>query len=263
MTKPELPSAPSDGVRDRHQQIAANLRALIQDGDLSPGAKVPSNSELMSQYGVTNRSAQRALKVLKDEGYLVGRTGSGVYVREARTQVVKADAFLKPAAPGEPYPWITAAAQRGQVGSSELLEVSEQPAPARVAAAFGITGGDPVIMRKQILMLDGEPAEMVRNYYPLDIARGTPLEQPKKIKGGSPTVLASLGLRPSRAVDHVLTRLATVEEFIALKLPEDMPVLRQFRVVYAESGQPVEVTAMVKAGQRYEIEYELRETSGR
>jgi GntR family transcriptional regulator len=182
-----------------------------------------------------------------------------VYVREARAQVVKADAFLKPAAPGDPYPWITAATQRRQTGSSELLEVGQQPAPARVAAAFGLASGDPVIMRKQLLLLDGEPAELVRNYYPLAIARGTPLERPKKIRGGSPVVFAGLGLLPARAVDHVLPRLATVEEFIALRLPEDVPVLRQFRVVYTAAGQPIEATVMIKAGQRYEVEYELKE----
>jgi GntR family transcriptional regulator len=94
-------------------------------------------------------------------------------------------------------------------------------------------------------------------HYPLDIARGTPLELRKKIKGGSPTLLTSLGFPPIRAVDHVLPRLATVEEFVALQLPEDMPVLRQFRVVYSDDGRPIEASVLVKAGQRYEVEYEF------
>lgn len=250
-------SAPNDGVRDRHQQLAADLRALIQDGDLPPGTQLPTTDQLMRQYGVTNQTVQRALRVLKTEGYVEGQAGRGVFVRGTQAVVVKADAFLNPAAPGEPYAWIAAATNRGQIGTSELLDVRERPAPYRVASAFGLSPGDPVVVRKQLLLLDGQPAELVTNHYPLDIAGGTALELHKKIKGGSPTLLAALGFRPARAVDHVLPRLATVEEFIALQLPEDMPVLRQFRVVYSDDDRPVEASVLVKAGQRYEVEYQL------
>ena len=52
-------------------------------------------------------------------------------------------------------------------------------------------------------------------------------------------------------------RFATVAEFIALRLPEDVPVLRQFRVAYSAGRQPVEVTVMIKAAQQYEVQYEI------
>jgi GntR family transcriptional regulator len=42
-----------------------------------------------------------------------------------------------------------------------------------------------------------------------------------------------------------------------LQLPEDIPVLRQFRVAYTDGSRPVEVTVMVKAAQHYEIQYQL------
>jgi GntR family transcriptional regulator len=48
-----------------------------------------------------------------------------------------------------------------------------------------------------------------------------------------------------------------VEEFVALRLPEDMPVLRQFRVVFSDHCRPVEATVMIKAAHQYEIQYEL------
>jgi GntR family transcriptional regulator len=44
---------------------------------------------------------------------------------------------------------------------------------------------------------------------------------------------------------------------VALRLPEDIPVLRQFRVAYTDGSRPVEVTVMAKAAQQYEIQYEL------
>ena len=113
------------------------------------------------------------------------------------------------------------------------------------------------MVRNQLLLLDGEPAELVWHYYRTDVARGTRLAENRRIKGGTPAALAELGYPLRHAIDQVGTRLATVEEFVALKLPQGMPVLRQFRVIYTDGQRPIEVTVMVKAGQQYEIQYVL------
>lgn len=249
--------ARDDGVRERQQQIASNLRAEILAGDLRPGERVPSTDALVRQYGVTNQTVQRALSILKAEGFVRGEKGRGVFVTGHQPVVVRANYYPRPAPAGQAYPWISDHANRGRAGSVELLSVGEVEAPAQVAAAFSLAKGAAVVARHQLLLLDGEPAELVWHYYPVEIARDTRLADARKIRGGTPAVLASLGHRMRHAVDQVSTRLATVDEFIALKLPEDMPVLRQFRVVYSDNERPVEATVMVKAGQQYEIQYEL------
>jgi GntR family transcriptional regulator len=251
--------APDDGVRERQQQIAANLRALILSGDLRPGDRVPSTDALMRQYGVGNKTVQGALQILKAERFVEGQKGSGVFVTARQPIVIRANHYPVSAPAGEPYPWISEAAGRGRVGSAQLISVGEEPAPARVAATFGLQVGTPVVVRHQLLLLDDEPAELAWSYYPTDIARGTRLDEKRLIRGGSPVALAELGYPPRNAVDQVGTRLATVAEFVALKLPEDMPILRQFRVVFTDHERPVEVTVMVKAGQQFEIQYELPE----
>jgi GntR family transcriptional regulator len=248
---------PSDGVRPRQQQIAANLRALILSGDLGTDDKLPSTADLMAEYDVTNQTVQRALKILKDEGFVEGKSGLGVFVLARQPVVVRASHYPAAAPQGESYPWISDNARRGRLGSVDLRWVAERPAPAQVASAFGVEVHSLVVGRHQLLLLDEEPAELVWSYYPVDIARGTRLAEPKKIRGGTPAVLAELGFPLRQAVDQVGARLATVDEFVALKLPMDMPVLRQFRVVYSDDDRPVEATVMVKAGQQYEIQYQL------
>jgi GntR family transcriptional regulator len=249
--------APDDGVRTRQQQIAADLRALILSGDLPPGEKVPSTDALVQTYAVTNQTVQRALAILKGEGFLEGRKGSGVFVTGRQPITVRANHYSAAAPAGRPYPWISDHASRGRQAAIELLSVGEQKAPAQVAAAFGIDTETLVVVRHQLLLLDGEPAELVWSYYPVEIARGTRLAERRKIPGGSPKILAELGYPLADAVDQIGTRLATVDEFIALKLPQDMPVLRQLRVVFSKDHQPVEVTVMVKGGQQYEVQYQL------
>lgn len=90
-----------------------------------------------------------------------------------------------------------------------------------------------------------------------DIARGTALADHRRVRGGTPTLLAALGLPPCRSVDRVSARVATREQYAALRLPGDLPVLRTLRTVYDAVDRPVEVTVMVKAGHLYELQYEF------
>ncbi|MEU4399806.1 GntR family transcriptional regulator [Micromonospora orduensis] len=242
-------------TRPRSHQIAAELRANIMAGDLAPGAKLPSTAELMSTYSTHGATIQNALSILKAEGYLEGQPGRGVYVRASQQQTITPADYATPSAPGQPYAWITAAADRGQRGAYRLLGVAEVPAPVQVAAAFGIEAGEPVLRRAQLGTLDDEPVELVHTYYPTDLARGTALAGKRLIKGGSPAVLAELGLEPVSFEDVISTRPPTSEEFVALELPTEVPILRTFRVAVAASGRPVECQVMVKAGHRHEVRY--------
>jgi GntR family transcriptional regulator len=249
--------APDDGVRDRQRQIAADLRIEILSGQIRTGEALPTTAVLMERYGVKNQTVQRAIAILKREGLVDSRRGSGVYASARVPTVVEASHYPRPAENGDRYPWVSEAARRDRAISTRLLGVAEEPAPNQVAAALGVEAAAPVQVRRLVLLLNDEPAELVTNYYPVDIARGTPLAANRVMKGGSPRALTDLGYPPGRAVDDVGATLATVEEFIHLKLPEDMPVLRQFRVVYAADGRPIEVTEMVKAAHKYKSRYHL------
>ena len=72
----------------KYQQIAADLRAAIVNGDYAPGARLPGENTLMSEYGVARMTARQALAALISEGLAVSRKGSGVFVREFR-QIVR------------------------------------------------------------------------------------------------------------------------------------------------------------------------------
>lgn len=99
--------------------------------------------------------------------------------------------------------------------------------------------------------------ELVTSYYPLEIARGTAMMERRKIKGGTPTLLAELGHPPRLSVDRISARVPTQEQYTALQLPSDLPVLRTLRVVYSDHDRPIEATVMVKAGHLYELQYEF------
>jgi DNA-binding FadR family transcriptional regulator len=58
------------------------LRALIADGTLKPGDRLPSEGELCEQLGVSRGSLREAIRMLAALGVLETRHGSGSYVSD-------------------------------------------------------------------------------------------------------------------------------------------------------------------------------------
>ncbi|MFJ6216986.1 GntR family transcriptional regulator [Streptomyces sp. NPDC092296] len=254
-----MPKADEDSFDQRplHERIAADLRDEIMSGDLPPGTSLPSTQRLKDRFGASNATVQKALQVLKDERLAVGRAGASVTVRAHRQETVRPADFGKPAEPGKPYRWLTAAGTQGRQGTIQLLEVAEVRPPSEVAAALEMTDGGTAIMRHRLLMHDGDPVELATSYYPLELAAGTPMAEARKIRGGTPALLAELGYPPRRTVDRVSARVPTQQQYEALRLPSDLPILRTLRVVYSDGDRPIEVAVMAKAGHLYELQYEF------
>ncbi|MFD0626871.1 GntR family transcriptional regulator [Streptomyces sanglieri] len=235
-----------------------DLRDQIMVGDLAPGASLPSTVHLKERFDASNATVQKALQLLKDEQLVIGRAGASVTVREHRQRTVRPASYMAPAGSGEPYRWLTEAARNGSRAHSTLLEVAEAVPPADVAEALRLPKSGTAVLRRQLLTMDDEPVELVASYYPLDIAHGTAMTEPRKIPGGTPTLLAELGYPPRLSVDRVSARVPTQEQYQALRLPGGLPVLRTLRVVHSDDERPIEATVMVKAGHLYELQYEFR-----
>ena len=67
---------------DLHQRIQRALRALILDGALGPGVKLPATRGLAKSLGVSRDTVENAYVQLHRDGYIVRREGSGSYVSE-------------------------------------------------------------------------------------------------------------------------------------------------------------------------------------
>jgi GntR family transcriptional regulator len=63
-----------------HDQVAAQIRRSIAEGDADPGDRLPPAKDLAAVMGVNTNTVLRALRVLRDEGLLEFRRGMGVHV---------------------------------------------------------------------------------------------------------------------------------------------------------------------------------------
>ena len=63
-----------------HDQVAAQIRRAIADGEAKPGERLPPAKDLAAVMGVNANTVLRALRALRDEGLLEFRRGLGIRV---------------------------------------------------------------------------------------------------------------------------------------------------------------------------------------
>ncbi len=63
-----------------HDQVAAQIRRAIAEGEAGPGERLPLAKDIAAVLGVNKNTVLRALHVLRDEGLLEFRRGRGITV---------------------------------------------------------------------------------------------------------------------------------------------------------------------------------------
>ena len=62
------------------EQVAAEIRRAIADGEAKPGERLPPARDLAAVLGVNTNTVLRSLRALRDEGLLEFRRGRGISV---------------------------------------------------------------------------------------------------------------------------------------------------------------------------------------
>lgn len=72
--------AAADEARLTFERIADDLRQQIRDGELRPGQLLPTQSQLMQTYKASSLTVQKAIRLLRNEGWVIARQGRGTFV---------------------------------------------------------------------------------------------------------------------------------------------------------------------------------------
>jgi len=237
-----------------YQKIAGDLHRAVNGGKFKPGARLPAERELMTQYGVSRTTVRQALAALSADGLTESRRGSGTVVREYQPVRRIANDRLSP--------------DRWSVGRSvwqsdkgdrirpEDMTAKEVPAPDPVAAALAVSPGTPVMLRTVVHRLDGRPVQRSRCYVPRSLIDGTPLAD------GDPTDdtyvhLAAAGRTPVRTREEVRSRMPAAIERSALGVSAGTPVLLLAVTAFDADDKPVEVTEVLLDASTFILEYNV------
>ncbi|MCX4761689.1 UTRA domain-containing protein [Streptomyces sp. NBC_01275] len=166
--------------------------------------------------------------------------------------------YLTPREQGRGDAWAEEAAAQGRRGTQRIVHAGETPAPAEVAELLGIADGEPVVVRRRLILLDDLPNELTDTYYPTAIARGTPLARTAKIPGGAVTFLAELGHVGALVREDVTAGVPDEEERKALRTAPGEPVLRLTRLTLDRAERPIQVDRMVMPALRQRLRYQIR-----
>jgi GntR family transcriptional regulator len=74
------PQLDPDAREPLYEQLAALIRGQIVRGEIPAGRRVPSMRELTQEHGISNRTWDSAMKILKAEGLVEAERGKGLYV---------------------------------------------------------------------------------------------------------------------------------------------------------------------------------------
>jgi GntR family transcriptional regulator len=241
-----------------YRQIADDLRRRILSGELAPGAKIPTENELVEQYQAARLTTRQAVELLKTEGLLDAIRGRGVFVR-SRPPIVRlgSDRFSRWRRQTNQAGFFADTAAAGSQPDIEV-EVSRRIAPPDIAERMGLPKRSRVLVRSRRYLADGIPMQLATSYVPLDVVEGAPaVAKPNPGPGGIYMRMEEAGHPITRFVERITTRMPTPEEAAALQLGTGTPVLQVQRTTYGEDDRVLEVVDMILAGNRYELAYDI------
>ncbi|WP_327086537.1 GntR family transcriptional regulator [Nonomuraea sp. NBC_01738] len=235
--------ATSDPV---YLRVVEDIRRQINDGTLPPGAPIPSRAQLTRKYQVGETAARHALRVLAAEGLIVGRVGSGHYVRE-RPDLAPLHRwrFLD-----HPSPF---AADLQSQGRRVTWDWHSEPAEAGPDIARRLRVDETVTVSRTRFVFrgDGRPLQLATSYEPVDFAPHTEEERRSLV-----TRMYAHGVKITEIVESVQTRVPRPAESDALDLPGGAHVLHIERTHWA-GDRPVETSDIVIPGDRFQVVYSM------
>jgi len=236
---------PYEYTPPKYAQVIDELRRRIESGEYPPGSLLPSEHQLSDEFQIARPTVVRALRVLRQDGWIETQQGKGSFVRGR-----PALAELETARPGE-----EALSRDESREAGDLIEVGITPPPARVAALLGGAADGEMLCRRRLVSHEGEPSEIVTWWIPAKLAEGTELASTEPLHGG---VRAHLARRKGIRIDHVLEQVVARHpagtEAKLLGVTKAAPMLALYVTAREASGDPVLVLELVMPGDRHELE---------
>ncbi len=222
-----------------YRQIEQALRERI--ATLSPGERLPSDTDLCAEFGVSRMTARNAMQRLAADGLITREPGRGSFVATplAHRRANRLMTFSREMQ------------RAGRVPSSRVLTRVIRPASDLEATSLGIPARQPVVHLRRLRLADGEPIALETTaligacasaVLTADLARGSLHE-----------TLGRAGFRLRRGTGTIAAAAATSDDARHLGMRVGEPLLVERRVIEDDDGRRVEATESRYVAGRYAL----------
>lgn len=235
--------ASSDPV---YLRVVEDIRRQIIDGTLPPGAPIPSRAQLTRKYQIGETAARHALRVLANEGLIIGRVGSGHYVRDRPILApLHRWRFLD-----HPAPF---AADLQSQGRRVMWDWHSEPIEAgpELGRRLRVDGNTRLTKTRYIFRGEGKPLQLATSYEPVEFVPHGDEERRSVVAR-----MYAIGVKITEVVESVHTRVPRPSEIDALQLAAGVHVLHVERTHWA-GDRPVETSDIVIPGDRFRVTYSM------
>ncbi|TRX73472.1 histidine utilization repressor [Pseudomonas mangiferae] len=227
------------GPQPQYLRIKTHILAAIRDGALRPGDRIPAETSLAGQFGVSRMTVNRAIRELADAGVVQRFVGDGTYIAEPRAE--------------SPLTEIRNIAEeirnRGHQYSARVVTLVQVSADEDIAQRLGLRLAEPVFHSLIVHCENEVPVQLEErhvnpalcpDYLEQDFLRITPNQHLTRTC-------------PLTDVEHLLSaRLPGPRERDLLGIAGDEPCLLLLRRTWS-GGRLVSVARLWHPGSRYAL----------
>lgn len=216
-----------------YYQLENVLREKIASGKFEAGERLPTESELIEQYGVSRITVRQALQALTDEGLIERQQGRGTFVanRKSRKKRFSGTIHLTGS--------LDELIEMGMETPVKVLEMNRVEADQHEAELLEIKIGTPIYRLKRLRLNEGKPFGLIINYLPDEI--GSALTMAELSSGALlHTMETKLGYRLDNAIQEIHAELADPYVAKLLDVRVGTALLGIERTVYTDENKPVE-----------------------
>ena len=228
----------SDGTLP-YEAVKNSIRHRIAEGGWQPGVRLPSERELVQEFGCARMTVHRALRELEDEGLIERRQGSGSYVAELHPisnllQVRDIHDEI---------------VERGHRHTTRVCSVAREKADARIAEAMRLRKGAAVIRCRLVHLENGVPIQYEDRHVNPALAPDLLAQDFTRV---TPSHVLFEHAPLTEAEQVVEAVLATEEQARLLDVPVGSALLQVSRRTLSQ-GVVASVARLVHPGGRYRL----------
>jgi GntR family transcriptional regulator len=249
------------------QEIANDLAQAIESGELPPGALLPSERELVAQYGTSKATVGKAIGLLRAQGLIASQVGRGIFVRTSPRRVVRDSARHQAEKD------LVRATEEERRGRGEAEENIGAPleelhfdtkyeivdAGPDLAKEFNVPIGEPLLRRTyETSEMHGTRLAYSVGYIPVRLIESNPVllsEDCEPWPGGTQHQLFTVGIEIEKVVDEVTAFMPGMADAHRWALAEGVPLLLVRRISIDTHGRVVEVSDAQYPADRTELRF--------